>query len=147
MGFIIESTVKGRGLTTEECIAAGATLAAGELIALTAGAGLETATLCGETAVPHGIVVKGGIVGATCTFVRILPGDILKAKATAADGTTAMSAAEVTACIALVGSQALQSSATGLTFDGVTASGSGKLELVSFDSSNNDARVRIPIVS
>jgi hypothetical protein len=147
MGFAIESTTKGRGLSTEDCIAAGATLATGELIALTAGAGKETGTLCATTAVPHGIVVLGGIVGATCTFVRIMPGDILKAKATAADGTTALSAAEVTAAIALVGSQAMQISATGLTFDGATASGSGKLELVSFDSNTKDARVRIPIVS
>jgi hypothetical protein len=37
-------------------------------------------------------------------------------------------------------------SATGLTFDGVTTTG-GKLELVSFDSTNKKARVRIPIVS
>jgi hypothetical protein len=146
MGFSIESTYDGRGLFTEECIAAGATLASGELIALTAGAGLPTGTLCGATAVPHGIVVQGGIVGATCTFVRILPGDVMVAPATAADGTTAMSSAEITSCIALVGTQVMKISATGLTFDGVTTTG-GKLELVSFDSTNKKARVRIPIVS
>jgi len=146
MPFSIESTYDGRGQFAEECIAAGATLVSGELIALTAGAGLPTATLCGATAVPHGIVDKGGIVGATCTFVRILPGDKLVAKTTAADGTTAMSAGEITSCIALVGTQAMKISATGLTFDGVTSSG-GKLELVSFDPNTLKSRVRVPIVS
>lgn len=145
MGFAIESTTKGRGLFTEDCIAAG-TLAAGELIALTAGAGMETGTLCGATAVPHGVVILGGVEGAVCTFVRLMPGDVMKVLATAANGTTALSAAQVTALIALVGTQDMKISATGLTFDGVSTTG-GKLELVSFDSSNNIARVRIPIVS
>ena len=144
--FTIESTPKGRGLFTEDCIAVG-TLAAGELIALTAGAGMESGTLCGTTAVPHGIVVLGGVEGATCTFVRLMPGDVMKVPTTASNGTTALSAAQVTACIAMVGNQAKQISDTGLTLDGVTASGSGKLELVSFDPSNNISRVRIPIVS
>lgn len=145
MAFSIESTYDGRGLFLEDCIASG-TLTSGELIVLTAGAGKPTATLCGATAVPHGIVGKGGLTTTACTFVRLMPGDVMVAPATAADGTTAMSAGEVTSCIALVGTQVMKVSATGLTFDGVTTTG-GKLELVSFDSSNKKARVRVPIVS
>ena len=146
MGFGIERTLDGRSLVVENCIAAGATLVSGELIALTAGAGMESGTLCGATAVPHGVVVQGGVVGAVCTFVRILPGDILVAPTTAADGTNAMSAAEITSCIALVGTQAMKSSATGLTVDGVTGSG-GKLETISFDPTSLKSRVRVPIAS
>jgi len=145
MAFAIERTYDGRGLFPEECIASG-TLVSGELIALTAGAGLPTGTACGATAVPHGIVVQGGLTTTTCTFVRILPGDIMVANATAADGTTAMSAGEITSCIALVGTQVMKVSATALTFDGVSTTG-GKLELVSFYSSKVKARVRVPIVS
>lgn len=145
MAFEIESTYDGRGMFPEDCIASG-TLVYGELIAITAGAGKPTATACGATAVPHGVVIEGATTGNAAKFIRLLPGDVLKAPATAADGTTAMSASEVTACIALVGTQDMKISATSLTFDGVTTSG-GKLELVSFDSSKKVARVRVPIVS
>ena len=144
--FTIESTFDGRGLFEEPCIVGAATVTTGELVALTAGAGKPTATLAGIAVVPHGIITTGGVTGATGYFVRLMPGDVLKAPATAADGTTAMSAGEVTSCIALVGTQAMKISATGLSFDAVTTSG-GKLELVSFDSTNKIARVRIPIVS
>jgi len=145
MGFGIERTYDGRALTEEKCIASG-TLTSGELIALTAGAGLPTGTACGATAVPHGVVLQGGATTTTCTFARIMPGDVLVAPATAADGTTAMSSAEITSCIALVGTQAMKVSATALTFDGVSTSG-GKLELVTFDPTSVKARVRVPIVS
>jgi hypothetical protein len=60
----------------------------------------------------------------------------------AADGTTAMSSSEKTALIALVGSQAQRVAATGATLDGVTEAG-GKMELLSYDSSANIARVTI----
>lgn len=143
--FSIEKTYDGRSLIEEQCIAAG-TLASGELIALTAGAGLPTGTAAAATVVPHGIVIQGGVEGTTCTFTRILPGDVMVANATAADGTTAMSAAEKAACIALVGTQAMKIATGAMNFDGVSTSG-GKLELVSFDSATAKARVRVPIVS
>jgi hypothetical protein len=102
--------------------------------------------LSGIATVAHGIITTGGVTGATGAFIRIMPGDILKAPAMAADGTTALATAENTALIALVGTQAMKISATGTNFDGVTTSG-GKLELVSFDSVNEIVRVRVPIVS
>jgi len=145
MGYSIESTYDGRGLFEEDCIASG-TLTSGEVIALTAGAGLPTGTACGATAIPHGVVTQGGLTTTNCKFVRIMPGDVMVVPATAADGTTAMSSGEVTSLIALVGTQAMKVSATARTFDGVTTSG-GKLELLSFDSVNKKVRVRIPIVS
>ena len=144
--FSIESTYDGRGLFTEDCIVGASTVTTGELVALTAGAGYPTATLSGAQTVPHGIIVKGNTTGLMGTFVRILPGDVLVSPATAADGTTAMSTAEIAACTALVGTQAMRISATGLTLDGVTTSG-GKLELLSFDSTTKKARSRFVIVS
>ena len=143
--FAIEKTYDGRALIEEKCIAAG-TLASGELIALTAGAGLPTGTACGATAVPHGIVTQGGVEGSVCNFVRLMPGDVMVANATAADGSTAMSSAEKTSCIALVGTQAMKIATGAMNFDGVSSSG-GKLELVSFDSASAKARCRVPIVS
>ena len=144
--FSIESTYDGRGLFTEDCIVGASTVTTGELVALTAGAGYPTATLSGIATVPHGIIVKGNTTGLKGTFVRIMPGDVLVSPATAADGTTAMSTAEIAACTALVGTQAMKISATGLTLDGVTTSG-GKLELLSFDSTTLKARSRFVIVS
>ena len=141
MEFTLESTYNGRGLIVEEMIVGAATLVTGSLVALTKGAGKPTATIV-TTAVPDALVVKGGVTGATGTMVRIFRGDVLKADCTAADGTTAMSAAEVTSHIALVGSQAQRVSATGLTLDAVTEAG-GKMELLSFDSVNKQARVTI----
>lgn len=143
--FSIEKTYDGRSSVVESCIAAG-TLASGELIALTAGAGLPTGTAAAATVVPHGIVLQGGTAGTVCTFVRLMPGDVMVANATAADGSTAMSAAEKAACIALVGTQDMKIATGAMNFDGVTTTG-GKLELVTFDSASAKARVRIPIVS
>lgn len=145
MPFSIESTYDGRGLFSEDCIASG-TLTSGELIALTAGAGKPTATACGATAKPDGIVVKGGATTTACTFVRILPGDVMRVKATAADGTTALSSAEKTALAALVGTQAMRISATALTLDGVNTSG-GKLELLNYDSNTDIVRCRFTVAS
>lgn len=145
MGFSIESTYDGRGLFPEDCIASG-TLTSGELIALTKGAGKPTATKAAATVKPDGIVVQGGLTTTACTFVRILPGDVMVVKATAADGTTVLSGAEKTALIALVGSQAQRISATGLTMDGVTEGG-GTLELLSYNSSNDKARCRFTVAS
>lgn len=141
MGFTIESTYDGRGLTVDTGIVGGATLVTGSLVALTKGAGKPTATIV-TTAVPDALIVKGGVTGAECTFVRIFRGDVLLADVTAADGTTAMSAAETTSHIALVGSQAQRVSATGLTLNGVTEAG-GKMELLSYDSTKQKARVTI----
>jgi len=145
MGFSIESTYDGRGQFAEDCIASG-TLTSGELIVLTARAGKPTATACGATAVPHGIVDKGGLTTTDCTFVRILPGDVMVTKATAADGTTALSTAEKAACLALVGTQVMKVATGALYFDGVTTTG-GKLELVNYDTNTDKVRVRVPIVS
>lgn len=145
MAFSIERTYDGRGLFEENCIASG-TLTSGELIALTKGASKPTATKAGATVKPDGIVVQGGLTTTACTFVRILPGDVMVAPATAADGTTALSAAEVTALKALVGSQAQRISATGLTMDGVTEGG-GTLELLSFDADNLKVRCRFTVAS
>ncbi|MCK9460705.1 MAG: hypothetical protein M0R80_13790 [Proteobacteria bacterium] len=144
--FSIESTYDGRGLFTEDCIVGASTVTTGELVALTAGAGYPTATLSGATTVPHGIIVKGNTTGEKATFIRILPGDILVSPATAADGTTALSAGQITSAISLVGNQALRISATGLTLDAVNTSG-GKLELVGFDSTTLKAKTRFVIVS
>lgn len=145
MPFSIESTYDGRGLFEEDCIASG-TLTSGELVALTAGAGKPTATLCGATAKPDGIVAKGGATGTACTFVRILPGDVMRVKATAADGTTALSSAEKTALTALVGTQVMKISATGLTLDGVSTTG-GKMELINYDPNTDIVRCRFTIAS
>jgi hypothetical protein len=145
MAFSIESTYDGRGLFAEDCIASG-TLVSGELIALTAGAGKPTATACGATAKPDGIVDQGATNGNPATFVRILPGDIMVTKAMAADGSTALSAAEVAAHTALVGSQAQRIAAGSLFLDGVTVAG-GTLELISFDPSTCKSRVRVTIAS
>lgn len=145
MAFSIESTYDGRGLFAEDCIASG-TLVSGELIALTAGAGKPTATLCAATAKPDGIVDQGATNGNAATFVRIMPGDVMVTKATAADGTTDLTAAEIATHTALVGSQAQRISATGLTLDGVTVAG-GTLELISFDPNTCKARVRFTIAS
>ncbi len=145
MAFSIESTYDGRGLFEEDCIASG-TLTSGELIALTAGAGKPTATLCGATAKPDGIVAKGGLTTTACTFVRILPGDVMRVKATAADGTTALSGVEKTALKALVGTQTMHISATGLTLDGVSST-AGKMELINYDSNTDIARCRFTVAS
>lgn len=141
MGFSIESTYNGRGIVVEDCIASG-TLTSGQLVALTKGAGKPTATSVTVTAAPDAVIVQGGATTTACTYARIMAGDILKCKAMAADGTTALSASEVTALIALVGSQAQRIATGALTLDGVTEAG-GKMELISFDSSNNQARVRV----
>lgn len=141
MAFTIESTYDGRALIIDEGIVGAATLVAGSLVALTKGAGKPTATIV-TTAVPDALVVEGGVTGAACKFVRLFRGDVLKADTTAADGTTALSSAEVTAHIALVGSQAQRVSANGLNLNGVTEAG-GKLELLSFDSVKKESRVMI----
>jgi len=145
MAFSIESTYDGRGLFEEECIASG-TLTSGELIALTAGAGKPTATACAATAKPDGIVAKGGLTTTDCTFVRILPGDVMVTKAMAADGSTALTAAEVATHTALVGSQAQRIATGSLFLDGVTVAG-GTLELISFDPTTCKARVRFTVAS
>lgn len=139
--FSIESTYNGRGLTPEDGIVGASTITPGMLCALTKGAGKPTLTIV-TTAVPDCIVVKGNTTGLACQFVRLFRGDVLLADCTAADGTTAMSSAEVTSHIALVGSQAQRVSATGLTLDAVTEAG-GKMELLSFDSVKKQARVTI----
>lgn len=141
MGFSIESTYDGRGLVVEDGIASG-TLTPGQLIALTKGAGKPTMTSVTVTLAPDAVVVKGGLTTTDCTYVRILPGDILKCPVTAADGTTAMSAAEITAHIAFVGNQAQRIATGALALDGVTEAG-GKMELISFDSVKLQARVRV----
>jgi len=139
--FSIESTYTGRGIVVEDGIASG-TLVTGQLVQLTKGAGKPTATSCTVTAVPDAVVVKGGATTTAITFARIYRGDVLVCDVKAADGSTALSAGEVTSHIALVGSQA-QRLATGATnLDGVTEAG-GKMELISFDSSNKKARVTI----
>lgn len=141
MAFTIESTYNGRGLIADDMIVGASTLAAGSLVALTKGAGKPTATIV-TTAVPDALVVQGGVTGATGKMVRIFRGDVLLADVTAADGTTAMSSGETTSHIALVGSQAQRVSATGLTLNGVTEAG-GKMELLSYDSVKQKARVTI----
>lgn len=139
--FSIESTYNGRGIVVEDGIASG-TLVPGQLVALSKGAGKPTATSVTVTAAPDAIVVKGGATTTAITFARIFRGDVLVCDVTAADGTTALSTAENTAHIALVGSQA-QRLATGATnLDGVTEAG-GKMELISYDSSARKARVTI----
>jgi len=141
MAFVIESTYNGRGIIVEDGIASG-TLVTGQLVALTKGAGKPTATSVTVTAEPDAVVVKGGLTTTDITFARIYRGDVLLADVTAADGSTALSAGEITAHTALVGSQA-QRIATGATnLDGVTEAG-GKMELVSFDSTALKARVMI----
>ena len=141
MAFSIESTYNGRGLTPESGIASG-TLVSGQLVALTKGAGRPTATSVTVTAEPDALITKAGLTTTDIEFVRIFRGDVLIADVTAADGSTALSAGEVTSHIALVGSQA-QRIATGATnLDGVTEAG-GKMELLSFDSSALKARVMI----
>ena len=145
MAFSIEKTYDGRGLFEENCISSG-TLTSGELVALTKGASKPTATACAATAKPDAIVVQGGLTGTACTFVRILPGDIMTAPALAADGTTALSAAEITALKALVGSQAQRLATGSLAMDCVTEAG-GKMELISFDEANLKVRVRFTIAS
>jgi hypothetical protein len=141
MAFIIESTYDGRGIIVDDGIASG-TLVAGQLVALTKGAGKPTATSVTVTAEPDAVVVGGGLTTTAITFARIYRGDVLLADVTAADGSTALSAGEITSHIALVGSQA-QRIATGATnLDGVTEAG-GKMELLSFDSTALKARVMI----
>jgi hypothetical protein len=137
----IESTYDGRGLIEDDGIVGASTLTAGQLVALTAGAGKPTATMV-TTAVPDAIVTEGNTTGLACKFVRIFRGDVLKADCMAADGTTTMSTAEVTSLIALVGTQVMRVAATGKHLDGVTTSG-GKMELLSFDSVKKQARVTI----
>lgn len=145
MAYVIEKTYDGRGLFEEDCISSG-TLTSGELVALTKGAGKPTATACGVQAKPDGIVVQGGLTGTACTFVRILPGDVMLVKCTAADGSTALSSGEKTSLIALVGSQAQRLATGSLFMDGVTEGG-GKLELLSYDSSTDMARCRFTVAS
>jgi hypothetical protein len=139
--FSIESTYDGRALIPDEGIVGAATLVTGSLVALTKGAGKPTATIV-TTAVPDALIMKGGVTGATCTFVRIFRGDVLKADVTEADGTTALTSGHNTSHIALVGSQAQRVAATGTNLDGVTEAG-GKLELLSFDSVKVVSRVTI----
>jgi hypothetical protein len=141
MAFTIESTYDGRGLIAEDMIVGAATLVAGSVVALTKGAGKPTATIV-TTAVPDAVVIQGGVTGAIGKMIRIFRGDVLLADVTAADGTTAMSSGETTSHIALVGSQAQRVSATGLTLNGVTEAG-GKMELLSYDSTKQKARVTI----
>lgn len=140
MNFNIESTYDGRGLYEEDGIVGASTLVSGQLVALTAGAGKPTCTLV-TTALPDALITSGGVTGAACKYIRVLPGDILRATAMAADGTTALSAGEITSLIALVGTQVMRVSATGATLDGVNASG-GKMSLISFDSDKKIVRVR-----
>lgn len=139
--FSIESTYDGRGLIIDEGIVGASTLVAGSLVALTKGAGKPTATIVTVT-VPDALVVEGGTTGATCKFVRLLRGDVLKADVTATNGTTALSGAENTSHIALVGSQSQRVTLNGLNLDGVTEAG-GKLELLSYDPTKRVARVSI----
>ena len=141
MAFTVESTYNGRGLIVEDGIVGASTISTGMLCALTKGAGKPTLTIV-TTAVPDALVVKGGTTGTACTFVRIFRGDVLLADVTAADGTTALSDAENTSHIALVGSQAQRVAANGLNLNGVTEAG-GKIELLSYDSSKKQARVTI----
>lgn len=139
--FKIESTYNGRGIIVEDGIASG-TLATGQLVALTKGAGKPTATSVTVTAEPDAIVVQGGLTTTDITFARLYRGDVLLADVTAADGSAALSAGEITAHIALVGSQAQRIATGALNLDGVTEAG-GKMELLSFDSSALKARVMI----
>lgn len=141
MAFTIESTFTGRGLVVEECIASG-TLTTGQLVALTKGAGKPTATSVTVTAAPDALVVKGGLTTTTCTMVRLQPGDVMRCNVLAADGSTALSAGETTSHIALVGSQAQRLGTGALSLDGVTEAG-GKMELLSYDSVKQQARVRV----
>lgn len=141
MAFSIESTYNGRGLIVGEAIVGASTLVAGSLVALTKGAGKPTATIV-TTAVPDALVLEGGVTGATVKIARIFRGDVLVADVMAADGTTALSAGETTSHIALVGSQAQRVAATGAHLNGVTEAG-GKLELISYDSVKQKARVTI----
>ena len=141
MNFTIESTYDGRGLVEDEVIVGAATLVTGQAVALTAGAGKPTATLV-TTAVADAIVTTGGVTGATGKVVRIFRGDVLKCTPMAANGTTDLSSAEKTSLVALVGTQALRVAATGKTLDGVTTSG-GKMELLSYNSTENIARTTI----
>jgi hypothetical protein len=75
-------------------------------------------------------------------MVRLQPGDVLKVNVLAADGSTALSSGETTSHIALVGSQAQRLGTGALSLDGVTEAG-GKLELLSYDSVRQTARVRV----
>ncbi|MDP4117671.1 MAG: hypothetical protein Q8873_00560 [Bacillota bacterium] len=141
MNFTIESTYNGRALIEDDGIVGAATLTPGQAVALTAGAGKPTATLV-TTAVADAIVTKGNTTGEACKFVRIFRGDVLKCTPMAADGTTALSSAEKTSLVALVGAQAMRVAATGACLDGVTTSG-GKMELLSYNSTENIARTTI----
>lgn len=141
MNFSIESTYDGRALIDDDGIVGAATLTPGQAVALTAGAGKPTATLV-TTAVADAIVTQGNTTGEACKFVRIFRGDVLRCTPMAADGTTALSAAQKTSLVSQVGNQALRVSATGATLDGVNTSG-GKMELLSYDSTANVVRVTI----
>ncbi len=138
--FQIESTYNGRGIIVEDGIASG-TLVTGQMVRLSAGAGKPTLTSVTVTEVPDAVVVKGGLTTTDVTFARVFRGDVLLADATKANG-TALSEAEVTSLIALVGSQALRLATGAKDLDGVNTSG-GKLELISFDSDKLKARVTI----
>ena len=138
--FMIESTYNGRGILVEDGIASG-TLEAGQLVALSAGEGKPTATSVTVTNAPDAVVVQGGATTTDITFARIFRGDVLVTDATKANGTD-LSDAEVDSLVDLVGSQALRIATGAKTLDGVNTSG-GKMELISFDSSNLKARVTI----
>ena len=139
--FILESTYDGRSPVIDQGIVGAATLVPGQVVALTAGAGKPTATIV-TTAVADAVITKGGVTGAICEFIRIFRGDVLKADTTAANGTTALSVAEIASHTALVGSQAQRVAATGSALNGVTVAG-GKMELLSFDPVALVSRVTI----
>jgi hypothetical protein len=142
MAFMIESTFKGRGIIVEDCIASG-TLTAGQMVALTKGAGKPTATSCAVDGVPDAIVVQGGLTTTVCKMARVFPGDVLKVKVTEADGTTALTAQHNTDLVALVGQQTINMATGALNLDGVTDDANGNFVLISFDTAKVEARVRI----
>jgi hypothetical protein len=141
MAFSIESTFDGRAIIVEDCISSG-TLTPGQLVQLTKGAGKPTATTCTVTAAPDAVVVKGGTTGLACTMARIFAGDVLVVNTLAANGSTALSTAEIASHTALVGSQAQRIATGALALNGVTEAG-GKLELLSFDTQTLKSRVRV----